>query len=275
MSDPISSPAPRPMTGPPTTPQLRTLRVGSHAWSVATGGHLSRAERWRLVPPVLAAHTAMVVGRSSRALRLDRGRRRHLHVDELAPPSSILTRVAASHAASRLSPALLNHSLRTYAFGVALGLVDERHVDRELLFTAALLHDVGLAGGAADGADFTLASAALARRVASDVGLSRRGADIVMSAITLHHSPDVGPADGAVAQLLSAGAALDVIGMRAWDLPAPTTDAIVKRHPRLGFKKEFSAAFRHEATRVPRGRAQFLERYAAFDLAIRLAPFTE
>lgn len=274
MSDPISSPVPRPAKGLATTPQLRTLRVGSHAWSVATDGHLTRADRWRLAAPVVAAYTTMMVGRSSRALRLDRGRRRRLDVDELAPPSSILTRVAASHASSRLTPALLNHSFRTYAFGVALGLVDGRHVDRELLFTAALLHDVGLADGA-DGADFTLASAALARRLASDVGLSRRGADIVMSAITLHHSPDVGPADGAVAQLLSAGAALDVIGMRSWDLPESTVAAVIERHPRLGFKREFSAAFREEAARVPLGRVQFLERYAAFDLAIRLAPFTE
>lgn len=217
----------------------------------------------------------MVIGRSATALRLDRGRRRRLDIDELAPPSSILTRVAESHATSRLSPSLLNHSLRTYAFGLALGLVDGRHVDRELLFTAALLHDVGLASGTGDGADFTLASASLARRVANDVGLPRRGADIIMTAITLHHSPDVRASDGAVAQLLSAGAAVDVIGMRSWDLPPATVAAIVERHPRLGFKREFSAAFRAEATRAPRGRVQFLERYAAFDLAIRMAPFTE
>lgn len=276
MSDPLSSPRTGP-NGPTMTPQHRALRVGSHPWTIATGGRLTTAERWRLVPPMLAAHASMAVGRSASAPRISRGRRRRLHIDidELAPPSSILTRVAASHATSRLSRSLLNHSMRTYAFGAALGLLDGRHVDRELLFTAALLHDVGLSGGAGDGTDFTLASAALARQVACDVGLSRRGADIVMSAITLHHSPDVRASDGAVAQLLSAGAAVDVIGLRSWELPPATIAAIVERHPRLGFKREFSAAFHAEATRVPQGRVQFLERYAAFDLAIRLAPFPE
>ena len=39
------------------------------------------------------------------------------------------------------------------------------------------------------------------------------------------------------------------------------------------FKGEFTAAFRTEAARVPRGRVQFLRRYGAFDLAIKLAPF--
>jgi hypothetical protein len=34
-----------------------------------------------------------------------------------------------------------------------------------------------------------------------------------------------------------------------------------------------SYAFCDEAARVPRGRAKFLRRYGAFDLAIRLAPF--
>jgi hypothetical protein len=48
----------------------------------------------------------------------------------------------------------------------------------------------------------------------------------------------------------------------------------VAQHPRLGFKREFSAAFRTEAARVPHGRVRFLRSYGAFDLAIKLAPFT-
>jgi hypothetical protein len=45
------------------------------------------------------------------------------------------------------------------------------------------------------------------------------------------------------------------------------------RSGRLGFKREFAAAFRAEAAAVPRGRARLLRRYGAFDLAIKLAPF--
>jgi hypothetical protein len=50
-------------------------------------------------------------------------------------------------------------------------------------------------------------------------------------------------------------------------------DTVTAAHPRLGFKREFATAFRAEAARVPRGRAAFLRRYGAFDLAIRAAPF--
>jgi hypothetical protein len=76
-----------------------------------------------------------------------------------------------------------------------------------------------------------------------------------------------------VAYLLSAGAALDVIGLRAWDIPPSAIAAVVAQHPRSSFKREFARVYREEAARVPRGRAQFLQRYAAFGLAIRVAPF--
>jgi len=36
----------------------------------------------------------------------------------------------------------------------------------------------------------------------------------------------------------------------------------------------FAEVFRTEARQVPRGRVDFLRRYAAFDLAVRWAPFS-
>jgi hypothetical protein len=121
--------------------------------------------------------------------------------------------------------------------------------------------------------DFTLGSARIARDVAEEVGLSSAATQTMRTAITLHHSPDVTIADGPVAYLLSAGAALDVVGLRCWQLPPDLIAAVVRQHPGLGFKREFSAAFRTEASRVPGGRATFLRRYGVFDIAIKLAPF--
>jgi hypothetical protein len=94
-----------------------------------------------------------------------------------------------------------------------------------------------------------------------------------MRSLTLHHSPGVTLAHGPVAYLPSAGAGLDVVGLRSWQLPPAVLASTVTAHPRLGFKGEFTAAFRTEATRVPGGRAAFLRRYGAFDLAIKAAPF--
>jgi len=210
--------------------------------------------------------------RLSMLVRLNSGRRRQIAPARMLPPSSVLTRAAEEQAQQRLSPALLNHSYRTFAYGAALGAWENLDVDRELLYAAALLHDIGLPTRV-DNVDFTLASARVARDVAEEVGLTSAATETMRTAITLHHSPNVTLADGPVAYLLSAGAGVDVVGLRSWQLPPDLLTAVVEQHPRLGFKREFSAAFRTEAARVPRGRVQFLRRYGAFELAIKLAPF--
>lgn len=253
----------------------RRDRLGTIAWSHRTGGRLTAADKRGLFASIVRAHARNLGGRLAMAARINSGRRRDIDPGQLVPPVTMLTRVATAHAETRLSAALLNHSRRTYVFGAALGILEGIDVDDELLYTAALLHDVGLPEGAGDSIDFTVASAAVASQIADDVGLDATAAETVASAITLHHSPGVSLADGPVAFLLSAGAALDVIGLRSWELPPSVLAAAVSQHPRAGFKHEFARAFRAEADRVPHGRARYLHRYGAFGLAIRTAPFRD
>jgi hypothetical protein len=248
------------------------IDLGTHTWVERTGGMLTAAERRSLLRPLARTHATNAVGRLSMLLRVNSGRRAPVTDGQRPPPDSVLTRAADAEAQHRLSPALLNHSYRTFAFGAALGELENLDVDRELLFAAALLHDVGLPTPTPH-VDFTRASARVARDVAEDVGLSTAATNILRTAITLHHSPGVTGDHGPVAYLLSAGAGLDVVGLRSWQLPPDVLATILAAHPRLGFKREFAAAFRAEAARVPRGRAAFLRRYGAFDLAIKAAPF--
>jgi hypothetical protein len=246
--------------------------LGTHAWVERSSGLLTAAERRSLLRPLARAHAINAVGRLSMLLRVNSGRRAPVTFGQRPLPDSVLTRAAELLARRRLSPALLNHSFRTYAFAAALGEMENLDVDRELLFAAALLHDVGLPTPVPQ-VDFTRASARVAREVAEDVGLSTAATNILRTAITLHHSPGVTLAHGPVAYLLSAGAGLDVAGLRSWQIPPDLLATVTAAHPRLGFKREFTAAFRTEAARVPRGRAAFLRRYGAFDLAIKAAPF--
>jgi hypothetical protein len=246
--------------------------LGTYEWVAATGGRLTAAERRRLLRPLAAVHAANAVGRLTMLTRLNSGRRADLDPAELAPPTSALASAAEREASSRITPALLNHSFRTYSFGAALGALAGIDVDRDLLFAAAMLHDVGLRRPVA-GVDFTLAGADAARQIAETLELSTAATETIRTAITLHYSPGVSLAHGPVAYLLSAGAGVDVAGLRSWVLPPQVLADVVAQRPRLGFKHEFRAAFRSEAAAVPRGRAQFLRRYGAFDLAIRLAPF--
>jgi hypothetical protein len=217
----------------------------------------------------------MALGRAAAAFRVNSGRRTLVPPSELRKPTSVLTVAAEREATRRLSPTILHHSYRTYLFGAAIGHVEQVDVDRELLFASALLHDIGLRPPV-PGKDFTLASAKVALNVAETVGLSSAATQVMRNAIALHHSPDVTlECDGPVAYLLSAGAAVDVVGLRSWKLPPRLIDQVVAEHPRLAFKREFTSAVAAEAAAVPSGRMDLLRRYGAFDLAIRLAPFTD
>ena len=94
-------------------------------------------------------------------------------------------------------------------------------------------------------------------------------------AVALRHTPGVQLSAGPEAFLLSSGAAVDVFGLRAGDLPDQVRRETVRQYPRLRFKREFATLWRTEARQVPRGRAAYLRRYAATDLTIRLAPFRD
>jgi len=252
-----------------------TPRVGTLAWLARTGGRLSPSERRALMFSLLEAHARNVGGRTAAALRIGSGRRAVVPPAAVQIPRSVLTLAAEQEAERRLTPALLQHSYRSYLFGVAVGHLERLDVDRELLFSAAMLHDTGL-NPPVHGVDFTLAGAAVALEVAEHVGLSTAATQVLRNAITLHHSPDVTVAtDGPVAYLLSAGAAVDVIGLHSWRLPPGLLHQIVIDHPRLAFKREFRSAVATEAIAVPGGRMDLLRRYGALDIAIRLAPFRD
>jgi hypothetical protein len=242
-------------------------------WVEQTSGWLSTADRRSLLWPLARTLGHIGAGRLSAALHVNSGRRVYLSSAQvLEPPSTILTRAAEQRARAVMPPALVNHSHRAYLFGRALGALHGLDVDDELLFAAAMLHDTGLVDPVGS-ADFTLASARLAREVANRVGLSSAATETMQTAITMHYSPGVTPAAGPVAYLLSAGAGVDVVGLRSWQLPDGVLADAVSRHPRADFKQVFGTAFRQEAVRVPLGRSRFLHRYGAFGAAVRLAPF--
>ena len=135
--------------------------------------------------------------------------------------------------------------------------------------------DATLTAGATPLDDDLTARVAATSGVAEAVGLSTAATETMRTAITLHHTPGVTLADGPEAYLLSAAAGVDVIGMGRWRLPDTTVESVLAERPRMGFKDEFRARWATEAAAVPNGRARLLRRYGAFDLAIRLAPYSD
>jgi HD domain len=248
--------------------------IGSIGWTERTGGALTARECLTLARPLLRGEVSILAGRLAMALRLHSGRRGAIDPASLAPPDSALARDAEIAAQDLLTPALRNHSSRSYTWGAAIAALHGITFDRELLYLAAMFHDTGIPSPVPD-VDFTIRSAAVAREFTDRHHLPADDRELVANAIAMHITPGVDLKSGAEAYLLSAGASVDVFGLRSNEIPDPVRHGVIQEYPRLGFKREFAGLLRAEAKQVPRGRAWYLHRFALSDLSIRLAPFPD
>jgi hypothetical protein len=248
--------------------------LGSIAWTERTGGVLTTHECASLAMPLLREELRIAADLLAVLTRRHAGRSSVVHPANLAPPDSSIAREAEQAAQDLLSPALLNHSRRAFAWGSAIGALHHVTFDRELLYVASMLHDTGLPSPVPH-VDFTVRSAAIARDFLGRRGVPADRRELVANAIAMHHTPEVGLGFGGEAFLLSAGAGVDVFGLRSDEIPDAVRTSVVREFPRLGFKREFSRLWRAEARQVPRGRAWYLHRFAITDLTMRLAPFAD
>ena len=248
--------------------------IGSITWTERTGGVLTTRECVSLAGPLVRDELRIATGFFAMVLRRHAGRRSVVDPVNLAPPDSSIAQEAEEAARDLLSPALLNHSRRAFAWGAAIAALQQIAFDHELLYVASMLHDTGLPSPVPH-VDFTVRSAEIAREFLDRRGVPADGRELVANAIALHHTPGVSVDSGAEAFLLSAGAGVDVFGLRSDKVPDAIRRSVVQDFPRLGFKREFARLWRAEARHVPRGRAWYLHRFAVTDLTIRLAPYRD
>ena len=129
--------------------------------------------------------------------------------------------------------------------------------------------------GPTDPPCFAVRGANAAHEFARGVGLAPAAQERVAEAISLHVNVSVGLEHGPEAHLLNAGTALDVTGLRYWELPEGAADAVVARHPRLDMKRLIGEAWKVEADAHPECRGHFLNQFLQFGSRVRSAPFAE
>src|SRR4051794_35681763 len=76
--------------------------------------------------------------------------------------------------------------------------------------------------------DFTVRSAALARAFTDGHHLPGDIRELVANAIAMHYTPGLGLESGAEAYLLSAGAAVDVFGLRSNEIPDAVRRSVIQ-----------------------------------------------
>ena len=164
-------------------------------------------------------------------------------------PDSSLAQQAEELVRSVAPPFLTNHSFRSHFFAVALADRDGVRFDEELLYVAALLHDVGLVEEFDTGRCFEEDSADAAARLAEQQEWAAERRARLAEAIRLHVATDIALADGPEAYLLWHSTGLDVGGHRHGELTADEMQAVLDAYPRLDFKEGFAGLVEDQAAR--------------------------
>ncbi len=250
------------------------MELGTLDWAQATSGRLTAADRRSFLAPALRQSLAYSVGRLRLVLGLRRRHAASIDLDRFELPDSKLAREAEAEARATISPPMINHSYRSFLYGLALAQLDGVAVDTEHLYATALLHDVALESPDPS-CCFAVRGARTMQEVALRAGIDETTARTLAEGIVDHITPGVGHERGPLAPLLQLGAMVDLTGLRLWEVRADFVEAVLARHPRLGAKRHLGDCWRAEGRAFPEGRAAFLERVFRFSLLLRLAPFEE
>ncbi|MCX5195994.1 HD domain-containing protein [Streptomyces sp. NBC_00249] len=178
-------------------------------------------------------------------------------------------RSAFEIASEYADPALLNHSVRSYAFAAEYARAQGLSYDAELLYVSALLHDLGLtAPFDSHTLPFEEAGGHVARLFTAGLGWKPERRARAQEVIVLHMRDDVTAAEDVESHLLQVGTSADVSGLRVADFDASFRTGLLEAYPRLGFGAAFLALVEDQAVRKPRCAAAA---YVAGGAATRIA----
>jgi hypothetical protein len=145
---------------------------------------------------------------------------------------------------------LLTHSVRSYCWGAAIAGGEGWAFDRRVLWTAALMHDVGLTRIPRNASCFEVEGADIARRFLRRAGMPATDTERAATAIVLHMQPTVTLDDGIESVLLDRATGLDVRGA-GYELVDGVRSDVVRDFPRRAFDRYFLAAIEREAAIRP------------------------
>jgi hypothetical protein len=168
-------------------------------------------------------------------------------------PDSKIAREATELVRHHEGELLFNHSVRVYLFGAMRGIRLNLKFDSELLYVAALFHDMGLVDEFhTDTKRFEVDGADAAREFLRRHGIPEPQVDLVWEAIALHTTPGIPAYMRPEIALTNAGVVMDVIGVGYGEYTAEQRDQVIAAYPRGDFKNEFIQIQARSAMRKPR-----------------------
>jgi hypothetical protein len=179
-----------------------------------------------------------------------------MRLHDLGIPDTPAARAALEVATAYCSPALLNHSVRAYLWAAGYGGARGIAFDAELLYVAAMLHDLGLVKAFdSHRVPFEEAGGHVAWVFAAGAGWPAARRRRVAEVIVRHMWDAVDVAEDPEGHLLELSTGMDISGRRTEDIPRDLRADVLARYPRLGLAGEFVACFEDQAARKPDGLA--------------------
>jgi HD domain len=159
-------------------------------------------------------------------------------------PDSALAREITDFVRDVEDDLLFDHSRRVFFFGALQGLRRGLQPDLELLYAAAMFHDIGLTERYRNSnVRFEVDGANAARDFLAGHGVDHADVDTVWLGIALHTTPGVPEFLAPEVALLQAGVEVDVVGVGREHLVPQALAAVTAAHPRPQFKQRILAAF--------------------------------
>lgn len=149
-------------------------------------------------------------------------------------PDSKIAREVTDLARQVCPPFLFNHCARTFWFGAGLAESGWK-LDREILYIASMMHDLGVLEPYDQGRRFEVDGARAARDFLEGCSYPAEKIDVVWDAIALHTVRSIAEQKGPEVTLVCFGAAADVAGFRLGDLDPKFVREVVEEFPRLDF----------------------------------------
>ncbi|SEM58535.1 HD domain-containing protein [Luteibacter sp. UNCMF331Sha3.1] len=163
----------------------------------------------------------------------------------IAVPDSALARDITQLVRDTESDLLYHHSRRVWFFAALTGEAKALKYDPELLYAAAMFHDMGLVPAhASTDKRFEVDGANVARAFLRSRGVAEADIETVWTSIALHTTPGIPPFMRPEIALLTAGVEMDVLGLGFDTVSEADRETVAVAHPRgPAFKQGIVDAF--------------------------------
>lgn len=172
-------------------------------------------------------------------------------IGEFTAPDSEYARKAVSLVERVHSKAMMGHLHRTWWFAEFLGKKRGLTYDREVVYLASLLHDLGLTEDYCADDRFEVDGADAASRILLADNYPEAKAQLVWDGIAFHSAGGIAERKRPEIALIYMGAHADVFGLFMDEITPSFVDDVLQLYPRVGFKLAFQQAIAEVARKKP------------------------